>query len=190
MDPLIASAAISAVGGLLGKSKAKYVAHPYEKIRRKAENAGYNPLLALNNSQGQVVQTTNPMGNAIARAASAYADQTLREEELEIDRGRLEMENRRLDEIIKVTKLTPNIGGIYSNGASSRGQSNNTGHQVAANVVGQNNSGNGVTGNSDPAFPVGNLATALDPNSKTTMGSNREAAPEPSSTNIMARHDL
>jgi hypothetical protein len=107
----------SLLGGLFGKSKTKneYVVPDYAGIRSKAEAAGFNPLFAMANAPGQVVQTTSGgyMGNAIADASMIMADAVAKQS----DAGKLsqvQAQNRALNKKVQSLTLRPVVGGIYA----------------------------------------------------------------------------
>lgn len=115
------AAGASLLGGLFGSSaKKKAVAqqnwynHPTQ-VRQRAEEAGFNPLAFIGPGVGQQTGTSYApiMGQSIADAGAAYADGKQAEKQLEMQRAELEMENERLDALVKATKLTENVGGIY-----------------------------------------------------------------------------
>lgn len=118
MDPIIGGSLISAgaslLGGIFGKSKPKYVTPDYAKIRRKAEAAGFNPLTALTSAPGQVVQSQNYMGSAIADAGLLLADGMAKKAEQEGEITRLREQNQKLAEKVQNLTLRPRIGGIYA----------------------------------------------------------------------------
>lgn len=118
MDPIIGGSLISAgaslLGGIFGKSKAKYVTPDYAKIRRKAEAAGFNPLTALTAAPGQVVQSQNYMGSAIADAGLLLADGMAKKAEQEGEVSKLREQNQKLAEKLQQATLRPRIGGIYA----------------------------------------------------------------------------
>lgn len=118
MDPIIGRSLISAgaslLGGIFGKSKAKYVTPDYAKIRRKAEAAGFNPLTALTSAPGQVVQSQNYMGSAIADAGLLLADGMAKKAEQEGEVSKLREQNQKLAEKVQNLTLRPPIGGIYA----------------------------------------------------------------------------
>lgn len=118
MDPIIGGSLISAgaslLGGIFGKSKPKYVTPDYAKIRRKAEAAGFNPLTALTSAPGQVVQSQNYMGSAIADAGLLLADGMAKKAEQEGEVSKLREQNQKLAEKLQQATLRPRIGGIYA----------------------------------------------------------------------------
>lgn len=107
----------SLLGGVFGKTKTKneYVVPDYAKMRAKAEAAGLNPLFAIANAPGQVMQSTSGgyMGAAIADAAMIAADAVARRS----DAGKLsdvQAQNRALNQKVQSLTLRPKIGGIYA----------------------------------------------------------------------------
>lgn len=110
--PLIGAAG-SLLGGLLSKPKNEYVVPDYEKIRAKAEAAGFNPLFAMANAPGQVVQSGGYMGSAVSDAAMIMADAVSKQ----TDAGKLsqvQAQNRALSKKVQSLTLRPKIGGIYA----------------------------------------------------------------------------
>lgn len=118
MDPIIGGSLISAgaslLGGIFGKSKPKYVTPDYAKIRRNAEAAGFNPLTVLTSAPGQVVQSQNYMGSAIADAGLLLADGMAKKAEQEGEISKLREQNQKLAEKVQNLTLRPRIGGIYA----------------------------------------------------------------------------
>lgn len=118
MDPIIGGALISGasslLGGIFGKPKNEYVVPNYQKIRNKAEAAGFNPLTALAMAPGQVVQSQNFMGSAIADAGLALADglNTKRKEQGAL--AKLAEENDKLREKVQNMTLRPKVPGVYA----------------------------------------------------------------------------
>lgn len=116
MGPLAApiiGALGSVVGGLLNKPKNEYVVPDYAKIRAKAEAAGVNPLFAMANAPGQVVQTQGYMGSAVADAAMIMADAVAKQP----GAGKLsqvQAQNRALSKQVQSLTLRPKVGGIYA----------------------------------------------------------------------------
>lgn len=121
------TAGASLLGGVLGQRNSNKQARLAREatdpatIRRKAEAAGFNPLLFT----GQAFSTAGAMsqpilGSAIADAASVYLNTRFREQELQLQRTRLEQENQRLTDLVSAATLRPPIGGIYS-GNNARG---------------------------------------------------------------------
>lgn len=128
----LVNGAFSILGGLFGsKSKKKATAaqnwyNAPQQQRDRAEAAGFNPLFTMSNgaSGNQMQSGYSPiMGNSIAQAGAAYADGKQAEEQLKIQRAELEMENERLDALVKATKLKENVGGIYSRRPQLMGES-------------------------------------------------------------------
>lgn len=129
----LVSGASSLLGGLFGKNSAEkatrdqnYYNRPRAQ-RQRAEGGGFNPLFVMSNgaSGNQTQSGYSPiMGNSIAQAGAAFAGAMQAEEQLKIQRSELEMENQRLDELVKATKLTANVGGIYAKGNRNNGSGN------------------------------------------------------------------
>lgn len=101
----------SLLGGLLGRSKPKYVVPPYAKIRAEAEAAGFNPLTALGMAPGSVVMAENPMGSAIADSALMLAESVDRRQQLVQS---VQSENTNLRKQVQRMTLRPDVGGIYA----------------------------------------------------------------------------
>lgn len=125
MDPLIGSALISGatslLGGLFGrKSEKKAIAAQNEynnptNIRKRAEEAGFNPLSFIGPGVG--LQTTtggsNYMGSAIADAGMAFADSMAKKAELgKLDE--LQQANAKLAAKVQALTLRPKVAGIYA----------------------------------------------------------------------------
>lgn len=103
----------SLVGGLLSKPKNKYVIPPYQQIRDQAEAAGFHPAFALSNAPGSVVQTSNPMGQAIADSAMMLAD-SLAKRPAAARLDQAQAENKKLREQVQSLTLRPKVGGVYA----------------------------------------------------------------------------
>ena len=116
--PLIGAALVSGasslLGGLFGKPKNEYVVPNYQKIRDKAEAAGFNPLTALAMAPGQVVQSQNFMGSAIADAGLALADGIVAKHKEQGALAKLAEENDKLREKVQNMTLRPKVGGVYA----------------------------------------------------------------------------
>ncbi|MDZ4393447.1 hypothetical protein [Cypionkella sp.] len=116
MGPLAApiiGAVGSLLGGFLSKPKNEYVVPDYAKIRRKAEAAGFNPLFAMANAPGQVVQSQGYMGSAVSDAAMILADAVAKRP----GAGKLsqvQAQNRALSKQVQSLTLRPIVGGIYA----------------------------------------------------------------------------
>jgi hypothetical protein len=113
--------ASSLLGGLFGKSSAKKATarqNEYNKpinIRKRAEEAGFNPLLWAGTGSIQNQPTASGMmGNAIANAGLYAADSMKDKEALDIEKSRLAMDRERLDELLEKNTIRPKKGGIYS----------------------------------------------------------------------------
>lgn len=120
MDPIVTASLISGTGSLLGglfgrKSKPSYVVPNYQKIRDKAEAAGFNPLTALTSAPGAVVAGgQNYMGSAIADAALHLADGLSEKAAQEGEAQKLREENAELAKKVQDLTIRPRVGGIYS----------------------------------------------------------------------------
>jgi|GEM_PF-2829136 len=118
MDPIIGGALISGasslLGGIFGGSKSEYVVPNYQKIRTKAEAAGFNPLTALAMAPGQVVQSQNYMGSAIADAGLALADGLVAKDKKDGALAKLAEENDKLRETVQNMTLRPKVPGVYA----------------------------------------------------------------------------
>lgn len=118
MDPIIGGALISGasslLGGIFGKSKSEYVVPNYQKIRTKAQAAGFNPLTALAMAPGQVVQSQNYMGSAIADAGLALADGLVDKDKKDGALAKLAEENDKLREKVQNMTLRPKVPGVYA----------------------------------------------------------------------------
>lgn len=82
-------------------------------IRERFEAAGFNPLLGV----GQALRGLNyapTFGQQVANAASVFVDGLTTERQLQMQAAELQMENRRLNHLIKQTTLKPQRPGIYS----------------------------------------------------------------------------
>lgn len=147
LAPTLIKAGAALLGGILGKSKNEYVVPNYQKIRDKAEAAGFNPLTALAMAPGQVVQSQNYMGSAIADAGLALADGMAEKAKQNDPLEKLKRENELLKEKIINVTLRPKVPGVYaqreaiptlsqavggSNGGGSAANSGNSGSSGAA----------------------------------------------------------
>lgn len=162
------------LGGLFGRSSNKYVVPNYQAIRDKAEAAGFNPLTALAMAPGQVVQSQNFMGSAIADAGLALADGLAQKAKQNDPLEKLKRENELLKEKIINVTLRPKVGGVYAQreaiptlsqavGGSNAGTVQNSGqtvHSGVANSGGVSAGGSNASGGASgvkadaPAQPV------------------------------------
>ncbi len=135
MDPFIGGALISGatslLGGLFGRKQAKddlamqrqliNEQNEYNNptnIRKRAEDAGFNPLSFIGPGVGLQTQTAqvnsgNYMGAAIADAGMAMADAMSKKAEL----GRLDklsQANAKLQAKVQSLTLRPKVGGVYA----------------------------------------------------------------------------
>lgn len=83
-------------------------------IRQMAEDAGFNPLVFAGSTGSLIPNYTPTMGRDIANAFAMQADTGNAIEQLKIQRSRLELENRRLEQVAKAASLKPKFGGVYS----------------------------------------------------------------------------
>lgn len=165
MDPIIGSAVIGGVSSLLGglfgsRQKAKYVVPDYAGIRRKAEAAGFNPLTALTQGpQGQVVQSQNYMGQAIADAGLLLADGMQKKADEQGEIAQLKKQNEDLREKLTNQTLRPKVPGIYAQTESTPSLRQALGVQGEISsdpaVVGRSGhrGGSGVVGAVQPVTP-------------------------------------
>jgi len=146
------SGASSLLGGILGQkaSKPQYVVPNYQKIRDKAEAAGFNPLTALAMAPGQVVQSQNFMGSAIADAGLALADGMVKQHNEKGALAKLAEENDKLREKVQNMTLRPKVGGVYAQREAIPSVSQAVGVKGSAN-----GSVGGTSGSSADAFDVG-----------------------------------
>lgn len=117
MDPVLIGMAGNLLGSLLGKPKTKYVVPDYQRIRDKAEAAGFNPLTALQSAPGAVVTEQNTMGAAIADSAMLWADSVAAKRKAVNEA--LQQQNNDLRQQLNRRTLRPDVGGIYSNAATA-----------------------------------------------------------------------
>ena len=145
MDPVSAAIAAggSILGGILGKPKNEYVVPSYGQIRRKAEAAGFNPLTALAMAPGQVVQSQNYMGSAIADAALSLADANAAKVKQNDPLEKLKRENELLKEKIINVTLRPKVPGVYGQSEAIPGIAQAVGGGNAKSVSSANGVGNG-----------------------------------------------
>lgn len=122
--------AVSLIGGrkqrkaqAAARADANYRNSP-QGIRDNAEAAGFNPLVFAGPGTGTGAQYAPVFGNEYAQAGAMISDAFAQEEALKIQRSELELQNKRLEEIVKQTTLTPDIPGIYG---SDRAYNSNTG---------------------------------------------------------------
>lgn len=117
MDPVTTSTLLkvggSLLGGILGKSKPKYVVPPYGEIRKALEDAGYNPAAGAN-ATGAVVNSQNTMGAAISDAALYAADGLAANAEQEGEAQKLREQNAELVKKVQNLTIRPKVGGIYA----------------------------------------------------------------------------
>lgn len=112
----------SLLGGIFGRNdaaKAQAQQNAYnapDKIRERAEKGGFNPLLFVGPGVGNQAapRASGHMGNAIANAGLAMADGMDRNKQLQIERDRLEMDQKKLTALLEQNTIRPKSGGIYS----------------------------------------------------------------------------
>lgn len=106
-------------GGLLNNSSQRkmHAQDTYNNtpqgIRANAEAAGFNPLVfagpGVGTGAGYTPQLSNPLAN-LGEGIDAHFSE---KEALKLQRSELELEKRRLDEIVKRSTLAPPVPGIY-----------------------------------------------------------------------------
>lgn len=117
--PVIAGSLIQAgtslLGGLLGNRQRKKDAYNNspQGIRANAEAAGFNPLVFAGPGTGTGANYAPVMGAYIADAGSAFGEGIAANEQLKMQKSELELENQRLEQLAKATKLAANVPGIY-----------------------------------------------------------------------------
>jgi hypothetical protein len=162
MDPITASALISAGSSLLGgilnnkqRNKEIRMSDP-AYIRKRAEAAGFNPLL-FTNQAFQNSSNVPTFGSAVADAGHFLGEGLLRNEEMKGEQAlritELQQQNERLTELMRRTTLNPASRSIYANSVSSRGDDGS----------GTSNSGSDAADTFDAAT-ANPAPTALSPN--------------------------
>lgn len=112
VDPISIGATL--LGGLLGRSRARYVVPNYAQIRARAEAAGFNPLTALTSAPGSVVTDDNSaMGSAIANAGLMAAE-GLKANSAAAKLSQAQMETRKLKQQLVRATLRPKTPGVYA----------------------------------------------------------------------------
>lgn len=141
----IIGGAVSLIGGrkarkdqAAARADANYRNSP-EGIRANAEAAGFNPLVFAGPGTGTGAQYAPVFGNEYAQAGALISDAFAQEEALKIQRSELELQNKRLEEIVKQTTLTPDVPGIY--GGRNDGGSSRNSLPVAGRMGGQSGAG-------------------------------------------------
>lgn len=118
----VVGAGISLAGGALSQraarkeaARARAASDP-AVIRRKAEAAGFNPLLFTGQAFGSsgAMAQTGQFGNAVQDASRMWLNHGIREQELELQRTQLQQENRRLTMLAEERTLRPQIGGVFA----------------------------------------------------------------------------
>lgn len=166
--PALISGAFSLLGGILGRNQAKddlatqrkLIAEQNEynnptNIRKRAEDAGFNPLSFIGPGVGLQTQTAqvnsgNYMGAAIADAGMAVADAMSKRADLG-KLNKLEQANAKLASKVQSLTLRPKVAGVYAQRQST---------PTIAAAVGGGNVGSGKTGASDPAV-AGSVSGAV-----------------------------
>ncbi len=106
-------------GGLLNNRSQKkmHVQDTYNNtpqgIRANAEAAGFNPLVFAGPGTGTGAGYTPQLSNPLAALGEGLDAHFAEREALKIQRAELDLENRRLEELVKRTTLTPPVPGIY-----------------------------------------------------------------------------
>lgn len=114
MDPAtLLSVGSTILGGILGKPKNQWVVPDYQKIRDKAEAAGFNPLTALGVAPGSAMQTQSYMGEAIQQSGLMLAENAKKNQEL-AQLNAFQRENAALQKKVNELTLQAPVPGIYS----------------------------------------------------------------------------
>lgn len=145
MDPIVTGSLISAGASLLGgfvsgkdanKNHKKQVERMRNQqvmlqhqldagrpswIRQGAEAGGFNPLLfagpsGVAGNLSSPAITSNPMGDAIARAGAVVADGFGKAADLDMQRAELDLERQRVEALAENLKLRPKVPGVYGTG--------------------------------------------------------------------------
>lgn len=137
MDPITASALISAGSSLLGgifnnkqRNKELRMSDP-AYIRQRAEAAGFNPLL-FTNQAFQNSSNVPTFGSALADAGHFLGEGLLRNQEMKSEQAlritELQQQNERLTELMRRTTLNPQSRSIYgaNNGNADTATRNST----------------------------------------------------------------
>jgi hypothetical protein len=105
--------AIGSVGGALidnaQRNKDAYANSP-QGIREAAEKAGFNPLALLPMAGNFGAGYAPVMGSRIAEGFAAAADQNQYEDQLSVQKARLEMDNRELNERLRQMRFDAGAG--------------------------------------------------------------------------------
>lgn len=93
-----------------------------EGIRANAEAAGFNPLVFAGPGVGNGAGYQPTMGHELSTAGQVITDASLALENQKIRRSELELENKRLEELVKANTLRPTVPGVYGarNGQANR----------------------------------------------------------------------
>ncbi|MBU3036597.1 hypothetical protein [Tritonibacter mobilis] len=84
-----------------------------EGIRANAEAAGFNPLVFAGPGVGNGAGYQPTMGHELSTAGQVVTDASLALENQKIRRAELELENKRLEELVKRNTLRPSTPGVY-----------------------------------------------------------------------------
>lgn len=124
------SAGASLIGGVMGRNSQKEAWEAqkeqmmnYTRLRRKAEEAGFNPLVFAGPGAGNANPGFNfqpIMGDAVSRAGAAISDGMSEAVQLRMQKAELEIERQRLEALREEVKLAPNVPGIYRAQNTSR----------------------------------------------------------------------
>jgi len=99
-------------------------------IRANAEAAGFNPLVFAGPGVGNGAGYQPTMGHELSTAGQIVTDASLALENQKIRRAELELENKRLEELVKANTLRPTTPGVYGarNGLSSTNRASDNGN--------------------------------------------------------------
>lgn len=119
----------SILGGILGRNSERdaiRAQNEYNKpsnIRKRAEEAGFNPLLFVGPGVGNQTATggANFMGAAIADASAMLADKLKDDTADKLAIRNLELQNQRLEKEIAQMTLRPKGAGVYATGVAAQG---------------------------------------------------------------------
>lgn len=108
-------------------------------IRANAEAAGFNPLVFAGPGVGTGAGYTPSLQNPLALLGEGIDAHFSEKEALKIQRSELDLENRRLEELVKRTTLSPNVPGIYGD-RDARGSASASGVLSRSGVDGNSTS--------------------------------------------------
>jgi len=91
-------------------------------IRANAEAAGFNPLVFAGPGVGNGAGYQPTMGHELSTAGQIVTDASLALENQKIRRAELELENKRLEELVKANTLRPTTPGVYGDRNATTGQ--------------------------------------------------------------------